>query len=310
MGNEVAVIRDYDIRDRKLVDATAQTTIESTDAIEMKTTDGNQVFIDKASFIKAVGQAFTASDPKTFTKLLGMNGDGPMGIGASDLASVLGVSSGTFLPLTGGTMDSNAVITFPSQTTVYGKKRISFGELYMDGYGNCIFDTTATDDNYWNVGKKVGTADTYMFTVHHNGKVGIGTTSPSYKLHVNGEAAATSFVNTSDIRKKDIIENLNLDVEDIAKAPIFKFSWIDPEMPEGVNVGTSAQYWQTIIPEIVTEADDDDKTLSMQYGVAGLVSSIALARKVVEQEETIKVQEARIKALEDALVEIQSKLNN
>ena len=93
MGNEVAVIRDYDIRDKKLVDATAQSTIESTDAIEMKTTDGNQVFIDKASFIKAVGQAFTASDPKTFTKLLGMNGDGPMGIGASDLASVLGVDT-------------------------------------------------------------------------------------------------------------------------------------------------------------------------------------------------------------------------
>lgn len=149
-----------------------------------------------------------------------------------------------------------------------------------------------------------------ILNVQGSGNVGIGTTSPSYLLHVAGAVGATQYNNTSDIRKKDIIENLNLDVEDIAKAPIFKFTWLDPEMPEGVNVGTSAQYWQTIIPEIVSEANDDEKTLSMQYGVAGLASSIALARKVVEQEETIKAQDARIKALEDALAEIQSKLNN
>ena len=139
--------------------------------------------------------------------------------------------------------------------------------------------------------------------------MGIGTTFPSYKLHVAGAVGATAFTNTSDIRKKDIIENLNLDVEDIANAPIFKFTWLDPEMPEGVNVGTSAQYWQTIIPEIVSEANDDEKTLSMQYGVAGLVSSVALAKKVVEQEETIKAQEARIKAIEDTIANIQNILN-
>ena len=137
---------------------------------------------------------------------------------------------------------------------------------------------------------------------------GVGTDSPSYKLHVNGAVGATGYNNTSDIRKKDIIENLNLNVEDIANAPLFKFSWLDPEMPEGVNIGTSAQYWQTIIPELVSAANDDEKTLSMQYGVAGLASSIALARKVVEQEKTIKAQEARIKALEDAIAEIQNKL--
>ena len=91
---------------------------------------------------------------------------------------------------------------------------------------------------------------------------------------------------------------------------MFKFSWIDPDMEEGVNVGTSAQYWRTILPELTTEGKDEEKTLSMQYGVAALASSVSLAKKVVEQEETIKSQEARIKALEDAIAEIQNKLNN
>lgn len=121
------------------------------------------------------------------------------------------------------------------------------------------------------------------------GNVGVQTSATiSYKLHVNGSVGATGYNNTSDIRKKNIIENLNLDINDIANAPIFKFTWLDPEIDNGVNIGTSAQYWRNIVPEIVSEANDDEKTLSMQYGVAGLASSVALAKKVVEQENTIK----------------------
>ena len=137
MANEVAVIRDYDIRDKKLVDATAQSTINSTDAIEMKTTDGSQVFIDKASFIKAVGQAFTASDPKTFTKLLGMNGDGPMGIGASDIASVLGVVNG-LLPYKkewgplNDVVDTGIYIAYSNN----GAPEVSGGYLLVISYGS------------------------------------------------------------------------------------------------------------------------------------------------------------------------------
>lgn len=97
MTRELAQIIDKEtgdvneLRDKKLADATSQSVINTNDAIEMKTTTGEQVFITKDSFMQAIGQAFSASDPKTFTKLLGMNNGSPMGIGASDLALVLGV---------------------------------------------------------------------------------------------------------------------------------------------------------------------------------------------------------------------------
>ena len=146
--------------------------------------------------------------------------------------------------------------------------------------------------------------------VSYSPSSGHPTPPSNSRLIVGGNVAATGgFNNFSDVRYKNIIEDVSISIKSIANAPIFKFSWLDPDMPEGVNVGTSAQYWQTIIPEIVSEANDDEKTLSMQYGVAGLVSSVALAKKVVEQEETIKAQEARIKALEDAIANIQNMLN-
>lgn len=128
----------------------------------------------------------------------------------------------------------------------------------------------------------------------------------SYAFRVCGKSIGESWGNTSDVRLKNITSNVDFDVEDIANAPLFKFTWIDPNMGDGVNVGTSAQYWETVVPELITKSSDDMNTLSMQYGVTGLASAIVLAKKVVEQEETIKSQEQRIKALEDAIAEIKN----
>ena len=174
-----------------------------------------------------------------------------------------------------------------------------------------------------------------------SGNVGIGTTSPSYKLHVAGTclfggktyvcfspssgaptppsnsvlivggtvAATGGFSNFSDVRYKNIIEDVSLSIKSIADVPIFKYTWKNKNMGQKVNVGTSAQYWKTILPEIVSESEDSDRTLSIQYDVACLVSSIVLAKKVVEQEKTIKLQDTRIKELEKIVGDIQSELD-
>ena len=82
--------------------------------------------------------------------------------------------------------------------------------------------------------------------------------------------------------------DINLSIESIANAPAFTFMWKGKTIDTDMHVGTSAQYWRGVLPNVVSEADDEIKTLSMQYGVAALVSSITIAKKVVNHEERIK----------------------
>lgn len=145
-----------------------------------------------------------------------------------------------------------------------------------------------------------GTYDSPAITITSNKNVGIGTTSPSYKLHVSGKAYATGgFQNGSDIRYKDIIQDINLSVADIANAPSFTFTWKGDQTKQ-VQCGTSAQYWQNILPQIVINSNDQ---LSMSYDKAALLSAITIAREV----ETL---EQRVDMLEKENALLKSKLNS
>lgn len=130
------------------------------------------------------------------------------------------------------------------------------------------------------------------------GNCGIGTGSPSYKLHVAGTIYATGNVTAlSDARHKTIISDAAISVEQIAKMPAVVYRWNDGREDDGLHVGSIAQYWQKVLPEVVMRANDDEGTLSMQYGVAALVSSIITARKVVNHERRIKELEEENKKL-------------
>ena len=103
----------------------------------------------------------------------------------------------------------------------------------------------------------------------------------------------------SDIRKKNVTGEVELDVNAIALARLIRFTWKDRKFDKNEHVGGIAQEWQKILPEAVHEAEDG--TLSMDYGAIGLISAVTLARKVVEQERRLEQLEARIKRLENIL---------
>ena len=140
-------------------------------------------------------------------------------------------------------------------------------------------------------------------TILNFGNVGIGTTSPSHKLHVDGGIYATSYVTAlSDIRKKDVVGDFDLRVADIAGASLIRFTWKDGH-DKDIHVGGIAQEWKRLLPEAVRE--DADGTLSMDYGVIAVAASVSIARKVVAQERIINAQGKKIAELEKRLARLE-----
>lgn len=89
----------------------------------------------------------------------------------------------------------------------------------------------------------------------------------------------------SDERKKIVSKEMVLDLDKIADAPSVLFKWRDSQ-EDTEHVGTIAQYWQKVMPQVVCE--DHEGNLSMQYGTAALVAVISVARELREIKKLLK----------------------
>ncbi len=174
----------------------------------------------------------------------------------------------------------------------YASNNMLFGSAFY------VSNSGAT---YWQSGRFDGESTSgYPLILNvAGGGVCVHTTgSNTYALEVGGSIGANSYNNRSDIRKKNRIKDVDLRLDQIAKAPAFEYYWLDPSIDHDLHVGTSAQYWESVLPQVVTTAKDEIGTLSMQYGVAALISAISVARKVMTHEEKIALLETRVSALE------------
>ena len=128
----------------------------------------------------------------------------------------------------------------------------------------------------------------FVLIAKADGKIGMSIKNPSYTLHVGGDICATGGVTAlSDARHKTIIQDTQLSVEQIAGMPAVEYRWNDGREDNGLHVGSIAQDWQRVLPQVVLTANDAEHTLSMQYGVAALISAITIARKVVNHEQRL-----------------------
>lgn len=218
-------------------------------------------------------------------------------------------ANGMFLPLTGGTLTGkltiNAGVLNITGETSYGQgirihpfngtSSIFFGCSADSGMTAGMFGITHNTTGL-RIRGQASTSSTSLvdyLVVAYGGNVGIGTTSPNYKLHVNGTLGAgnTSVANLesegyvsalSDIRKKDVVEYMDgLTIEQIASMPIIKFTWKDrPE--DGLQVGSVAQEWQRILPQSVHTTHDG--FLSFADGRAALVGTISNSRELMKHD--------------------------
>ena len=128
-----------------------------------------------------------------------------------------------------------------------------------------------------------------------SGTVDLGLGTRRWRTVFSVNALNTS----SDIRLKNVIQSINLDLKDITNAPVFTYNWKNNRFDSETHVGGSAQYWKNILPEVVTEGEDG--YLSMEYDRIAYAAVISLAK------ETESIEE-RVTRLESENVELKAKI--
>jgi len=130
-----------------------------------------------------------------------------------------------------------------------------------------------------------GTSNYVLSVVQATGNVGIGTTSPTTALQVNGVItpnadntsslgnatyrwssvfAANGTIQTSDARLKSNVTDLNYGLTDLLKLRAVSFTWT-AQPQQGTQLGFIAQEVQPIFPETVNVGDDANHTLGLTY---------------------------------------------
>ncbi|MCB1145025.1 MAG: tail fiber domain-containing protein [Leptospiraceae bacterium] len=132
--------------------------------------------------------------------------------------------------------------------------------------------------------------ETLVLSLKKNGRVGIGTATPSYNLHVNGSVAGTSaYNNLSDGRYKDNIQNIFGAMDKIERLRGVTYTWKQKEYKElklkkGRDLGFIAQEVEKIIPEAVSK--DEKGILSLAY--ANIIPVVVEAIKEFKRDQSIK----------------------
>ncbi|XGC81471.1 tail fiber domain-containing protein [Bdellovibrio bacteriovorus] len=157
--------------------------------------------------------------------------------------------------------DGSSFIDFKGSTNLAADYRGRI--LYEDGAGFFI------NTNGSNPGK--------VHIRESDGYVGIGTTSPTQLLTVNGSALATAWNTTSDKRFKRDVHNIEHANEKLSRLRGVHFNW-KTEMPvvtadREADIGVIAQEVEAIFPEAVTTDANGYKSVAYSKLVAPLIEA-------------------------------------
>lgn len=164
--------------------------------------------------------------------------------------------------------------------------------------------------------------------IQANGRVGIGTTSPSYKFHVVGSSGQTigyfsdgsascsitpstagSVTCSSDERLKRNVRSFSdkVSLENILKLRTVTYDW--KHIDDGRHTGYIAQEVEKIAPEFVVTGQDGFKQVSYTAFIPWITGAIKeIYAKFLHHEEQLQTQERRIASIEDFKTEMVAKL--
>ena len=142
-----------------------------------------------------------------------------------------------------------------------------------------LFATVATSGSYNDLSNKPSipsaeTAATIMSKINSQSEI-------TFSKHVVCSAGA-GLQSTSDIRFKSNINSLSENTLDqVLNAPEFTYTWKDETT---TSIGTSAQYWEDKIPELVHEMEDGTKTFSYERYTVVLQKALKEEHRLREEE--------------------------
>lgn len=116
--------------------------------------------------------------------------------------------------------------------------------------------------------------------------------------NVTGDIYATGDITAgSDARYKSKLQDVAVDVEVIANAPLFDYRWIDGREDNRTHLGTTAQYWAETNFRNAVIPTDNEKLWTMSYSQIAMGNTIVLARELLP----IKRKVSEIDNLKDKL---------
>jgi hypothetical protein len=124
-------------------------------------------------------------------------------------------------------------------------------------------------------------ATTSRMFLSQSGEVGIGNTTPAYKLDVSGTIRATGDVIAySDIRVKENITTIEKALDKVKKLRGVEYNKIDNTEK---SIGVIAQEIEEVIPEVVREDDQGMKSVAYGNITAVLIEAIKEQQKQIDE---------------------------